>query len=128
MSETITRSAVLRIPSGTALATQVQQIGGTFATSGLNLAGLIPTGILMPSAWTAAALTAQVSADNATWSDLFDRNGIEVTFQAAASRYIVIEPSLLTGTLLFRLRSGTSAVPVNQAADRDLTIFFRDFG
>ena len=45
MSETVTRSAVLRILSGAALATQLRQSVGTFATAGLNLAGFVPTGI-----------------------------------------------------------------------------------
>lgn len=83
--------------------------------------------IRMPAAWTPAALTFQ-SAPNgeaapvSPWMDLFDATGVEVQAAADASRHIAILPAALRGLLWVRLRSGTSAAPVDQAADREIIL------
>ncbi len=123
----IIREIVQRIPSGTALGTSYVQPGGTAAAGAASSASATLIGVQLPGAWTAAVLTLQASRDGATWVDVFDRFGGEVTLQAAASRRVVIEPSVIAGVEYLRVRSGTSAAPVNQAADRDVVLLFRQF-
>lgn len=121
------RTKVVRIPSGTALATQVQQSDGTYSTTFPLLAGQCLVGIMMPAGWTAAGLTARVSVDGIGFADAYDAFGAEIAFVAAASRFISVEPRVLPGVEFLQLRSGTTATPVNQAADRDITLLYRVF-
>ena len=82
-------------------------------------------GIEMPSAWTAAALTFQVSTDGVTYQNLFGDGGTEVQFTVATSQNIALRQdacSLLSKWCFFKLRSGT---PVNQAADRTIGVYGR---
>lgn len=122
------RTATLRIPNGTALSTSILQSDGTFATgAGLFLGGRIPVGLMMPTGWTAAALTMRTSLDGINWFDLYDRYGVEISITAAASRRIAFEPWMLPGVNWLQFRSGTGGTPVNQGADRDLTLLYREF-
>jgi hypothetical protein len=96
--------------------------GTALGAAGADLNNQHLVGIQMPAAWTAAALTFAMSLDGGTtWLNIYDQNGTELTVQAAASTYIALSPTLLTVPGLLRVRSGTSAVPVNQAADRLVT-------
>lgn len=76
--------------------------------------------IQMPAAWTAANLTFQASYDGgATFCDMYDDAGTEVTVTAAASRYIYISnPMAWMGVQVIKVRSGTTGSPVNQGGDR----------
>jgi hypothetical protein len=94
---------------------------GASLGSGVNLNDQHLVGIVMPAAWTAAALTFSGSLDNSTWFDIYDNNGVELTVQAAASRFIAIPAGLLPPLPYLRVRSGTSGTPVNQAGARILT-------
>lgn len=51
--------------------------------------------------------------------------GNEVTFTVDVNRYIPLDPGIWRGINHFKIRSGTLAVPVNQGADRVLTIVSR---
>ena len=80
--------------------------------------------IVLPAAWTAGAISFQSSFDGSSWADLYDANG-EVTLAAAvvaASRAIVVDAAAFLGIRYLKVRSGTTAAPVNQAAQRDLTL------
>ncbi len=80
--------------------------------------------IALPAGWTAAAISFQSSFDGSSWADLYDANG-EVTLAAAvvaANRAIVVDPAPFLGIRYLKIRSGTAATPVNQAAQRDLTL------
>lgn len=123
----VIREIVQRIPNGEALGTGYVQVGGTVAVGAASSASATLLAVQMPAAWTAAVLTLQASRDGATWVDVYDRFGAEVTLQAASSRRIVVEPSLIAGVEYLRLRSGTAASPVNQGADRDVVLLFRQF-
>lgn len=99
--------------------------------SGQSLSGVVPlainhetlVGIQMPPAWTTADLSFQAAYDDdATFVDLYDVAGVEVTAKAAASRYIPVDPADFRGVLFLKIRSGTAATPVNQAADRELIL------
>lgn len=89
-------------------------------------------GILMPSAWTAAELTFQGSLDNSTFTNLYwddvdnTTTGYEVvTTTAAASRLITLDWRKFAAFRYVKVRSGTAGTPVNQAADRVLTLVVR---
>lgn len=92
--------------------------------SGASLSGAVdcgegwaPVGIGMPTAWTAADLSFQVSEDGATWREMM----IDAK-SAAASGYVPLSPANWCGVRYLKVRSGTSGTPVNQAAERVLTV------
>lgn len=93
----------------------------------VDLGGASLVGIQMPdsSAWTAANLTFQASADGGTFENLYGKNGNEVTVIAAADRYIQIDATDFAGIKHIKVRSGTAASAVNQAAARTLTLVLR---
>lgn len=86
----------------------------------------VPVGLVMPAGWTAAVITFQASADGGeTWLDLFDTNDNEVSITVGASRHIALEGLPFASTQYLKLRSGTSAAAVNQAAERNITVLAR---
>jgi len=94
---------------------------GTALTDAINAPNGVAC-IVMPAAWTAANLTFQVSTDGAAFADLYDATGTEYTVTAAAGRAILLPLADLLGIRFFRIRSGTAATPVNQAAARSLFV------
>lgn len=102
---------------------------GTSLSGGISLGALTLVGISMPAAWTAAALTFQASPDGGTtWQELFDDAGNAISISAAAGQFIMPlgKPSYnWRGINMLKVRSGTVAVPVNQAADRVINIATR---
>ena len=102
------------IANGTALSAEVDMGADTLV------------GITMPAAWTAAALTFQVSTDGGvTFNEMNSSAGSAVSFTVAASQYIAVDPTLWRGVNAVKVRSGTSGTPVNQGADRVLTLVTR---
>lgn len=106
--------------------------GSTAATilNGASLSGAVDLDekrahrIVMPAAWTAAGITFQVSYDGAAFNDLYTADG-EYTLSSTvvgASRSIVLDQSIFYGVRHLKVRSGTSAAPVNQGADRALVL------
>lgn len=102
-------------------------------TSGTSLSASIPVSranviaLIMPAAWTAANLTFQGSIDGDNFYDIYDQAGNEFAVPAAASRYIGGLDALCFGSFnYFKIRSGTSSVPVNQAADRVIRTVLRN--
>lgn len=79
-------------------------------------------GLIMPSAWTAADVTFQVSADGATFVNLYDKTGTEASTKADASQGIQLGDFDLAPWEYLKLRSGTAAVPVVQAAARIIQV------
>lgn len=97
--------------------------------SGASLSGAVDLGsggraarIAMPAAWTTANLTFQASYDGITYNNLYDKDGVEYTAQAAASRSILLPVADWYGIRYLKVRSGTSAAAVNQGAARSLII------
>jgi hypothetical protein len=82
-------------------------------------------GILMPAAWTAAVITFRGSVDGVNFYDLYDQSGVEVAITVAAAT-IVSEIAnvrdMSRGLLFMKVRSGTSAVPVNQVVAAVLSV------
>lgn len=100
---------------------------GTALSAAVDLAGQGIVRIFMPAAWTAAVLTAQVSNDNSTYYDLYNADGTEWSATVAAGHAAILDISAFTAMRYVKLRSGTGAAPVNQAADRVLTVVTRTF-
>lgn len=82
-------------------------------------------GIIMPASWSAASLTFQASNDNSTFTNLYNAAGTEVTATVSAARWVAIDPADFAGVAYLKVRSGTSGTPVNQGADRTITLVFR---
>lgn len=83
-------------------------------------------GLVMPAAWTAAVITFLVSFDGgATWSNMYDKNGAEISVAAGVSRYIALDPAEFAAVPMIKLRSGTAAAPVNQVAAASISLILR---
>ena len=96
---------------------------GTSLSGAANIGTLGLFAIQMPAAWTSANLTFQVSMDGTNYFNLFDDTGAEVTWVAAAPNIIQsTNPGRWLPFSYIKVRSGTSGVPVNQGADRILTL------
>lgn len=78
--------------------------------------------VQIPATWTAAPLTFQMSADGVTYGDLFDATGTEYTAQVAAGRAVLLPLIDFIGARFIKIRSGPTAAPVAQAAQRDLVL------
>lgn len=95
--------------------------------NGASLSSVIDLGagklvaIQMPAAWTAAALTFQASIDGTNYFDVYDTS-TERNYTVAASRMLVLQLPDWVGIKYLKIRSGTSGTPVNQGADRTLTL------
>ena len=85
-------------------------------------------GIIMPSAWTVAGLSFQVSADGVNFFDLHDKYDSEITVPVVANTAYLLDIADWITLPYLKIRSGTSAVPVNQAASRTLTLLLRATG
>jgi len=104
---------------------------GASLSGGIDLGDKVLSAIIMPAAWTAAALSFQASEDNGvTWLNMFDDGGVEVqiaTVGAVAGQRIALDPSMFSGVDFVKVRSGLSTAAVNQAADRVFTLVSRKF-
>lgn len=96
---------------------------GTALSNAVCVLGYDIVAIQMPAAWTSAVVTFETSMDDSTYSEVYDDAGNEVSLTVAAGRWVTIpsDVSLHFGTYI-KVRSGTNATPVNQAADRELGV------
>lgn len=80
-----------------------------------------------PSAWTTAVLSFAVSETLAGMYLPLYKNGVEVTLDVAASQSNLVPfPADFASIQYLKIRSGTVGTPVNQAADRVLTLVTRE--
>lgn len=91
----------------------------------LQVGAGVPVTILTPAAWTAAVLTFQISIDGSTWYDLVDATDTEVQMTVPTGKAKQMDAPAFSGVSYLRLRSGTSATPVAQAAERQFLIIAR---
>lgn len=101
---------------------QVTINNGTSLSSSIDLGESSVVGIQMPAAWTAADLSFQGSMDDSSFGNLMEKPGTEYQVSAAANQLIPLSSSLFNALRFLKIRSGTSSVPVNQAAARILTL------
>jgi hypothetical protein len=102
--------------------TAVLIASGTSLSAAIALGQSTLVGIAMPAGWDAAALTFQVSVDGGTTFLEMQSASAVISYTAAASQYIAVDPTLWRGVNTIKVRSGTSGVAVNQTADRTLTL------
>ena len=105
---------------------------GASLSNGALLGDHTLVGIQMPATWTPASLTFQISYDDgATWHNLYDDGGNEVTLSpnllGGVSQYLAVSPDPFGGIVLIAVRSGTQAAPVNQVSAAALTLITRKF-
>jgi hypothetical protein len=114
-----------------------QSITATIA-NGAALSGAVDVGdrliagLIMPAAWTAAAITFAVcDTKEGTFVPLYDDGGNEVTIASAnvaVSRAIALD--ILSGSIaqwrFLKIRSGTNGTPVNQGGDRTIVFCTKD--
>lgn len=108
-----------------------RQLVATIAASGslsdaVTLREQTVVAIEMPAAWTAASITLQASADGSTFNNVYTSGGDEVEYTVAASRFIPLDPDDMAGMRYVKIRSGTAATPVNQAAERNIKLVARN--
>jgi hypothetical protein len=103
------------IASGTALSPSI----------GIGIKTLV--GISMPSGWTTAALTFQISPDGVIFQEYVDATGAAAITVAtpAANTFIAISSGQFDGVNQLKVRSGTVGTPVNQGADRVIGLVVR---
>lgn len=94
---------------------------GASLSGAVDLGRAVLSAVIMPAGWTAADLTFQVSADNATFVDLYDGNVERVVTGPAASRALNLSLDW-SAYRYVKVRSGTAAAAVNQGASRALTL------
>ncbi len=98
---------------------------GAALSPAVDLTAYTLVAIQLPSSWTAAGLTFQAAHDNQNFGNLYDKNG-EYLFSAVdANRYLICDPSAFAGIRYLKIRSGTGAAPVNQGAERTITLVLR---
>lgn len=98
---------------------------GQSLSAAQNLAGRGLVRLHVPSGWTAANITLQVSADGSTYYDLYTAAGAECTITAAASRAFALNLDELGAMQYVKLRSGTAAAAVNQVSSVNLVATVR---
>lgn len=98
---------------------------GTALTPQVNIGPELLCGIVMPAAWTAAGLSLQASPDGGTtFYEVANAAGL-LALTVAAGQWLVLDPTLYRGLFALKVRSGTAGSPVNQGADRILTLVTR---
>jgi hypothetical protein len=84
--------------------------------------------LVISDTWTAAALNLEVSYDRVSWiTAVYDSSQVltgSVATPVASAAYALDIAALLPFRFI-RIRSGTSATPVNQAADRTIMLISR---
>ncbi len=73
-------------------------------------------GLYVPSGWTAANITFQVSPDGVNFGNMFSYLGAEVIFVAVPGQFLAVDPTLWKGARAIKVRSGASGSPVTQAS------------
>jgi hypothetical protein len=105
-------------------ATATIAVGATGLSDTIDLNGFTPFYLKLPDTWIPAVLSTSISFDGTVFSDVFDA-GAEITLTGVTGKFIPIDYTKFVGVRYLKLRSGTSAAPVNQTATRLVTIFAR---
>ena len=119
LAATMTTTATCVIPAGTS-------VSGAIDMTVPDRFGFVPMIVIVPDAWTSAKLTVQISYNNnGTWHSIHRwlDNTAYTTFKTLnANDAVSMDGYILRGCPFFRFISGTDSVPVNQVADRTLTV------
>ena len=118
----IVRPQTVTIASG-------ESLSGVVDLRGIHPVGAYQVvGFQMPSSWTSASVSFAVSSDGVTFVPLY-WDGAEFVVNAGggavASGGVSVEPSAFAGWPFLKVRSGTAASAVNQAAERSVVVLTR---
>ena len=99
---------------------QFKILNGASLSGAIGCEGRDVVAIITPGTVAGTQFTFQASADNATWSNVYDDAGNELTITMAASRYVSLGTvaKLLRAVRFLKVRTGTAGTPSNQSADR----------
>jgi hypothetical protein len=118
----ITKDNPLAVGGGRPVSQTATIANGAFLSGAIDLDRSTLSALIMPAAWTTAGLSFQISADNSTFVDFYDKTNNEITMSVAASRGYQLDPSNWLGIRYIKIRSGTSATSVNQGAARSIVL------
>lgn len=106
--------------------TDVTIANGASQSGAVNLGVFTPVALQLPAAWTAAKVSFLASGDDSTFGSVVNLAG-EVASAAnnAASDYVILDQSTFGGLKIIKVRSGTSATPVNQGDDRTIRLIVK---
>ena len=97
----------------------------TSISDSVDLEGARLVGILMPAVWDAATVSFEGSDDDSSFFEVGDGTA-EISLTAAGGWIVAIPRGTLDGVGKFvKIRSGTSVAPVNQTAERTVTLLVR---
>jgi hypothetical protein len=114
--------ASLRQPLAHAPILQATIANGTSLSGGVEIGAGTLVGLDLP-VLTSAALSLQASADGVTWREGFNADGTTATSVGVSTGdRFVAAPAALAGVAWLKVRSGTSGAPVNQGADRVISL------
>jgi len=111
----------------------VRDVAATIAASGnlsaaVNISGAFSlVAIKYPAAWDAAGIAFQVSLDGIDWEILRDDVGNEIAKTVTAGQFRELDSSEFKSAIWLKIRSGTSAAPVTQTAERIFTLYSRRY-
>lgn len=98
---------------------------GASLSDEVNMSGYFLTGLYVPAGWTPANMTIQASNGDDVFYDVYFGSD-EYTLDAVGGRFLIVEPVKFAGIRRIKLRSGTSASPVNQGAERAIVMMVGD--
>lgn len=102
---------------------------GASLSDEIDLEGFSLAAIEMPTGWTAASLTFQgCSVSGGIFREIHEDGGTAVAATVAASRIVLLNTNAtnnLRALRFIKIRSGTSGTPVNQGAERILTLILK---
>jgi hypothetical protein len=97
-------------------------LAGQSLSDAVAIGGFKPVALLMPAAWDTALVTFQASYDGVAYGVVVDLDNTEFQLNVPASRWVSLPAAPFSGARYIKVRSGVSGIPVNQAADRAITI------
>ena len=98
---------------------------GAALSNVIDVRGYRVAGIMMPGTWTAAKVSFRCcDTSGGTFLDVYNDANAEVSMDVTAAKVHMINTlrNQLSGLSYIKLRSGVTATPVNQAADREITL------
>lgn len=103
----------------------VQIASGQSLSGEAHIGAKTLVGILVPSGWTAAPMSFQVSVDDVAFAEFASFEQSIPSANVAASTYLAVDPQVWRGINIIKVRSGTLASPVNQVSAVTLQLVVR---
>lgn len=95
-------------------------------SNGINLEGVRLFGLDIPATWTTANVVVYQKHADGTYKPVKDETGAELSLTVTAGGCIRFSnPAQFAALTDIKLLSGSTATPVNQAADRSITLVLR---